>query len=517
MPAPGSTPAPGRLVLPLEPGERWFGGDVRDGRHLPFGTAPFTRRLAAPGGTDHDPGEASNQAAPLLVSTAGRIVWSDHPFEFRIVDGSLEVTGDGLVATRGGTTLREAFLAASARYFPPSGATPDLRMFTAPQYNTWIHQPHRPTADGVLEYARRLLDSGMPPGVLMIDDNWALDYGTWRFDRARFPDARAMVETLHGWGFAVMLWLVPFVSPDSPTFRRLERDGLLLRDGDGRTAIRRWWNGFSALLDPSNPAAVAWLTGELDALMRETGVDGFKFDGGDVRDYRPDDRAAATPAGQCEAWARIGLRYPMNEYRACWRLGGHPLAQRLHDKPPSWGPDGLGSLIPELLAQGMIGHPYGCPDMIGGGEISAMTGHAVDQEFFVRYAQVAALAPMAQFSLVPADVLDAEHLAAVHDALAVRAAHLGLLLDLVAHAAATGEPVLRPMAYHAPDLADVVDQFFLGPDLVVAPVLERAATARSVRVPAGAWRTPDGTVVTGPALLEYPVGLGTIPRLARVP
>jgi hypothetical protein len=33
--------------------------------------------------------------------------------------------------------------------------------------------------------------------------------------------------------------------------------------------------------------------------------------------------------GQCEAWARLGTEFSFNEMRACWKMGGQPLAQRL--------------------------------------------------------------------------------------------------------------------------------------------------------------------------------------------
>ncbi|GAA3090039.1 hypothetical protein GCM10020001_001340 [Nonomuraea salmonea] len=376
----------------------------------------------------------------------------------------------------------------------------------------------------MLRFARDLLEGGMPPGVVLIDDLWAEDYGTWRFDRARFPDPAAMVAELHALGCSVMVWVVPFVSPDSAVFRELEGRGLLLRDAAGETAIRRWWNGFSATLDLTHPGAVAWITGRLDALVEETGIDGFKFDAGDVRDYRAGDRTAepAEPVDLCEAWARVGLRYPYNEFRACWRMGGQPLVQRLQDKPPLWGPSGIGSLIPEMLAQGMIGHPFVCPDMIGGGEIGSVSAQgATDQEFFVRYAQIAALSPIMQFSVLPTRVLDPVHLAAVRDALAVRASLLPRILDLVDHAAATGEPIVRPMAYHAAgsddDSADVTDQFFLGPDLIVAPVIAQGATARTVVLPEGRWRADDGTVLEGPAQVTVPCDLTRLPRFERLP
>lgn len=141
---------------------------------------------------------------------------------------------------------------------------------------------------------------------------------------------------------------------------------------------------------------------------------------------------------------------------------------------------------------------------------------AIDQEFFVRYAQIAALAPMMQFSVSPSRVLDEQHLAAVLDALAVRRSLLPCILALVEEAARTGEPVLRPMAYHADGADDVIDQFFLGPDLVVAPVVTRGATERSVVLPAGTWRADDGTLFEGPGVVTVECDLRRIPRFERV-
>lgn len=510
------------LTIDLEPGEHWWGGTVKDAVQMPFGAASgYGVDLAVP---RHDPrwdsAEDSSQSAPLLVSTHGRVVASERPFAFRFAGGRLEVDGTDVTLLRGGSTLRDGFRAAAARFFPPAGRTPARRLFAAPQYNTWIETPLVPSEESVLAYARRILDAGLEPGTIFIDDNWAPDFGTWHFDRGRFPDPERLIRTLADWGFDVMLWVVPFISPDSLAFRDCERDGLLVRDADGRTAVRRWWNGYSALLDLSSPDAVAWLTDQLDALV-EIGVAGFKFDAGDVRDYRADDLVArpCEPVDMSEAWARLGLRYAHNEYRACWRMGGQPLGQRLRDKPPTWDDAGLGSLVPEMLAQGLLGHPYVCPDMVGGGEVGAMGAmgdrQAADQEFFVRYAQIAALSPMIQFSVNPARALDAEHLAAVKEALAVRAEHLPRILALVDEAATTGEPVVRPMSYHEAGYETVTDQFFLGPDLLVAPVLERGAATRAVQVPPGTWRAPEGTTVEGPATVEVPVGLTTLPRLTR--
>jgi hypothetical protein len=108
--------------------------------------------------------------------------------------------------------------------------------------------------------------------------------------------------------------------------------------------------------------------------------------------------------------------------------------------------------VPNGVAQGLAGYAFSCPDMIGGGEGGDVVDpqFRVDQEFFVRYAQCAALFPMMQFSTAPWRVLDAEHVACC-----VAAAHLHTALGpeivaLAEHAAQTGEPILRHLAYVFP-------------------------------------------------------------------
>ena len=503
------------VVLDLSEGEAWWGGAVADGQCMPFGRAAHRRNLATSAGFLTNDQDGANQSAPVLLSNRGRYIWSEDPFTFEFVDSTLRVIGGNpVVGAARQPTLASAFSAASRAHFPPSGAAPATEMFASPQYNTWIEMPYGPTQQGVLSYVRGLLESGFPPGLVIIDDNWSSAYGTWQFDRSRFPNPTSMTKTLHAWGCPVMLWIVPFVSPDTHRFRELEKNDLLIRNAEGSTAIRHWWNGYSAVLDISDPAAAATLCEDLDRLVSEHGIDGFKFDAGDLRDFRSGDQnaAMAEPTEQCEAWARIATRYRFNELRACWKMGGQPLAQRLHDKPPLWGAGGLLSLIPEAIAQGLIGHPFVCPDMVGGGDVNYFSSdRPVDQELFVRYAQCAALFPMMQFSMAPPRVLDATHLHAVHAAVRLRQNLATELRGLVDDAAAGGEPILRPLAYHFSGYEHVHDQFLLGDKILVAPVLRQGASIRSVELPPGSWIDGDGHSLTGPGTVELPVELESIP------
>ena len=261
---------------------------------------------------------------------------------------------------------------------------PEL-FFAVPQYNTWIELTYNQNQEDILKYAHAIIDNGMPPGIIMIDDNWQEDYGKWNFHKVRFPDPKAMMQELKQLGFKVMLWVCPFVSPDSDVYRALRAKGAFMTDDTGRPAMVRWWNGASAELDLTHPEGVKWFKEELNGLMKDFGIDGFKLDAGDSRFYT-DIKASKdiSPNAHTELFAKIGLDFPFNEYRATWKMGGQPLVQRLHDKNHDWGD--LQKLIPHMLLEGIMGYPFSCPDMIGGGQFTSfLDGAVIDQELVVRF------------------------------------------------------------------------------------------------------------------------------------
>jgi len=511
----GKTPSAGSTI-PLQPGEKIWSGVIKDGERLPY----------TPGSHfDYYANNRDNQIQPLLLGSHGLWVWSEDPFAFEVQNDQIIIThARGEVKTgRVGDSLAEARRFAADKFFPPSGKTPDDLLLAKPQYNTWIELNYNQNQEDVLKYARAIIANGFSPGVLMIDDTWQEDYGLWNFHPGRFPHPKRMMDELHRLGFKVMLWVCPFVSADQAQLVRplLKDKCFLMQKTETKTtweaatdpAIIHWWNGYSALLDFSNPSAVNWFNAQLDRLVNDYGVDGFKLDAGDLHFYPADalSRQPISPNRQSELYAQFGLRFPLNEYRACWKMGGQPLAQRLHDKNHDW--EDVQKLIPQMLTEGLVGYTFCCPDMIGGGMLGSFQDlKAVDQDLVVRSAQIHALMPMMQFSVAPWRILDAEHLHAVKQVVKVRQQFTPAILQLARQAAKTGAPIVRSLEYAFPHqgLEEIKDEFMLGDDLLVAP-LDRKGSTRKVVLPQGKWIADDGKTFEGSATYDLNVPLDRIP------
>ncbi len=502
-------PAETKKEITILENEKWWGGAVLDGRNSPLQTDSFKY--------NQNNNCKDNQAAPLFISNKGRFIWSEKPINIEITKGVIRVQDkNGEVITgNSGTTLKDALLQAGKQYFPPSGKTPDPLLFTSPQYNTWIELQYNQNEKDILKYAESIVANGFPVGVLMIDDTWQTNYGKWTFDAEKFSDPKGMIKKLHAMGFKVMLWVCPFISADSRNFRSLAaRKMMLFQDSAKKIpAIVRWWNGASGLLDLSNPESEKWFRDELRTLVSEYGVDGFKLDAGDPQFYVGSySLNNYSPNEQCEAYAKIGLSFPLNELRACWKMAGQPLVQRLRDKNHIWSD--VRVLIPDMIGLGLIGHQFGCPDMIGGGDFSSFSNAAVmDEELIVRSAQVSTLMPMMQFSVAPWRVLSKENLAICKNMANLHYRLGNEIMELAKKCAVSGEPMVRNLEYEFPGKGyeGIKDQFLLGNKIMVAPVVEKGARSREVVFPEGKWMGDDGSEVTGPAKLKIDVPLERLP------
>ena len=486
--------------------ECFWGGSATSGKDNPFTEfSDFSADFRE---------ECDNQVMPLFLSNKGRYLWSENPFKIEFKDGIITVDGENVEMYEAGSTLKDAYLAAMKTHFPCDRRRLPMEYFKSPQFNTWMEFIYHPTEEKVLSYAEAIIKNGFEPGIFIIDEGWQKEYGVWEFDEIKFPNPKEMIEKLHNMGFKLLLCVVPWVRPDGYRFVRstnvhipvVHKDAtrLFLRDANDDFAMMHWWNGVSAMLDMRKDCDREYLEIQLRTLMNEYDVDGFKFDGGKVG-YGGYHTSALinkhphqnhNPYELNLAWNEFGRKYEYHEYKDTYKGGGKNGIQRLSDCSHAWV-GGADVLIPDTIIQGLLGHPFVCPDMVAGGSwaYSIIPDFKVDEEMFIRMAQASCLCPMIQFSWAPWRALSEKSLEIVKNAISLRQRLLPYILELVEASFDTCEPIVRNLEYQFPHqgLEKCMDCFMLGDRYLVAPVVIKGDTTRTLTLPEGKWKYIDGT------------------------
>lgn len=151
-------------------------------------------------------------------------------------------------------------------------------------------------------------------------------------------------------------------------------------------------------------------------------------------------------------------------------------------------------------------------------------------EMHARYAQWALFIPIARYFWRPTRVDDtrlpwshgSQAEAVFRKYVELRYRLLPYLYTLAWQAHQSGIPILRPLVLEFPDdprLAEVDDQFMLGEQLMICPIVSPRAMARRILLPEGVWHDfwteKPLTLSSLFRVCDYPAPLDCLPMLAR--
>jgi myogenesis-regulating glycosidase len=482
-------------------------------------------------------------------------------------DGKFSLVGDDLEFD---ITVEDNILESYRSFVQERGVpqkTPPLELMGAPIWTTWARYKDKIDQDTVLQFASEIIDNGYPYHVLEIDDRWQTHYGDLEFDPERFPAPEEMIQNLHEMGFKVTAWVIPFFHPHSIFGQEGSKAGYFAKYRSGEPCLVKWWQGKGYLLDVTNLDALAWFKDKLDRFKTEMGLDGYKFDAGEGK-YAPVDAVFHQALNSGNEYTQryvkwISENYSFCEVRSAWNNQTSPIFFRLWDLWSTWGYDnGLRSIIPSTLAMSLAGYSFVFPDMIGGNayftfprnpflnwilqrivvptlerklksqsefpedetlgladvppflEKSTLFGYPTP-ELMIRWAQANVFLEVMQFSLAPWDFGE-ECSEICRKCAELHLEFLPTLQKFAREAVKTGEPIIRPVFWLAPSDEQALtcdDQFLVGDEILVAPVLFPKQTTREVYFPPGVWRDHwSGELFSGPSVVEnYPAPLNKLP------
>lgn len=134
----------------------------------------------------------------------------------------------------------------------------------------------------VMKFIDGMFDRDIPLSVFHFDCFWmkGFEWSNFTWDREQFPDPEGLIKRLHNRGLKVCVWINPYVSQKSPLFKIGKEKGYFIKRNNGNVWQWDLWQPGNAVVDFTNPMAVAWYQGLLRKLLK-MGVDCFKTDFGE--------------------------------------------------------------------------------------------------------------------------------------------------------------------------------------------------------------------------------------------
>ena len=382
-----------------------------------------------------------------------------------------------------------------------------------------------------------------------IDRPYATEVQTFDFDPARYGDPSALFAQARDLGLLTALWHAPYLDEAAAGTAALvaEAEDKGFYPPVAGLPLNKWGRPF----DFTNPAAVGYWREKLGGYLA-LGVAGFKLDyGEDIAPGLTNKRAVWTFAdGSDERTMHAGytLAYHATYAALLSPKGGFLLCRtgRYGDQihgPIIWpgdldasfaksgepGSDGgqnyvsVGGLPASVIAGLSLG-PSGFP--FYGSDTGGYRHAPPDKELFVRWLEQTALSTVMQVGTGSSDVpweptadngFDGETLSLYRQYARL---HLRLWPYLWTHAtrlASGGRPIARALGLAYPELGvHPDDTYLLGDDLLVAPVVERGATSRTLSLPPGRWvHFWSGASYDGPATITVESPLAELPLFLR--
>ena len=512
--------------LTLQPGESVYGLGERFGAFVKNGQSVDI--------WNEDGGTTSEQAyknVPLYLTSRGYGVFVEDTGGVSYEVGS-EMT----------TRVQFSVEGQSLTYLVIDGPTPKdvLRRYTAltgrpplvPEwsYGLWLSTSFTTDYDEatVMSFIDGMEERGIPLSVFHFDCFWMRGF-TWSdfvWDPATFPDPEGLIRRLHERGLKVCVWINPYIAQKSHLFDEGMEHGYLVQMSDGNVWQTDLWQAGMALVDFTNPEAVAWYRGKLEALL-DIGVDCFKTDFGEripVRDIVWHD--GSDPEKMHNYYTHLFNRTVFDLLVERQGEGEAILFARSataggQQFPAHWGGDNdsslpsMGETLRGGLSLSLSGFGYWSHD-IGGFEGSP------DPAVFKRWLAFGLLSSHSRLhgssSYRVPWAFDDEAVEVARRFTRLKQQLVPYLQDMAQQAHEQGTPMLRPMVLEFPDdrTCHAIDtQYMLGDSLLVAPVFDPEGEVE-VYLPEGAWTSVfDGSVEQGGRWLRQTHGYLTLPLYVR--
>jgi alpha-D-xyloside xylohydrolase len=405
-------------------------------------------------------------------------------------------------------------------------------------YGFWQCKNRYKTQEELLGVAHRYRGLGIPLDNIVQDWFWWYTMGEPVFDKARYPDPKAMVDDLHRNHIHLMISFWPFFRPGTKTYDEMDQRGFFI----AKTQVAGFHPAGQALYDAFNPEARKYYWNLLDQALFKIGVDAWWLDTTEPETEDRETNILVTNKTYLGSGARYANAFPLmtamgvyegqrkeSDQKRVFILTRSAFAGSQRNAAAVWSGDVnsdwtfFRKQIPAGLNYSLSGLPYWTTDI--GGFVAGNPDDPAYRELFVRWFEFGTFNPIFRvhgtrstnqnelWSYGP----EAQKILVEYDKLRYR-----LLPYIYSLAWMTTSESYTPMRGLVMDFrsdvraANIGDEFMYGPAFMVKPVTEPGATTSRLYLPRALWYDFwSGAQVQGPKTLDAESPLDRMPVYVR--
>ena len=355
------------------------------------------------------------------------------------------------------------------------------------------------THQTVQSYVDQITDYGLA-GIILLDSRWENSIGELKMNESVFNNPKVLVNILHNKGFKIMVTVSPNIDLRSTRVDNASKylfiDSLL--NTPLLTKCSTNISRICALINFTSPENRDYFKNNLvrELIDQQVGlsVDGLYFQGiqsslipwhfNNEKSINPDQFLEYINSVFKKLPSSIGISASVNSKEFFGYV-------TLYPRDSSW--ESLQSIIPSVLSLGLLGYPLVNSNTVGGKSLFTKIKNETDlinKELYLRWLQLVIFLPVVQFAEPPGGN-DLDVVKVAKKLLKLRSEHfLPAMKSSLLEYYEKGSPIIRPMWWGQKD-ADaypIQDQFFVGNDIIVAPIVEEGKTERDVYLPHGWWK-----------------------------
>lgn len=384
---------------------------------------------------------------------------------------------------------------------------------------SWVHDGMILGVQGGTDVVRSKLENSLAHKV-PVCGLWAQDWSgkivtsfgkrvlwDWKWNPEMYPGLDKWIPELRKQGIAFTIYINPYLIKGKSLCDEAVSKGYLVKNKAGEDYFIDFGEFDCGHVDLTNPEAFGWYKEKIKKNMLEFGAAGWMADFGE---YLPTDAVVHSGVTGMQAhnmwpglWAKLNheaLEETGNLDKAIYFMrSGNAMSPRYAqsmwagDQNVDWSrDDGIGSVIPAALSLAYSGHGISFSD-IGGYTTVAWLKRT--KELLLRWTEMSCFTPIMRTheGNRPQTNWQFDSDGETLDYMAYWAGLHCRLKDYIVFCEKEnmekGLSVMRPMNWYSHEswALDCADQYMLGPDLLVAPVLKKGAKGRHVNLPDGKW------------------------------